>query len=323
MSAPIGYSLPRLVLVMTECTLYGAYVILFGLAVWLLPQKFHIPSVKKFIFPSIIALFAFATLNIAYNLAGEAYAIVFTIPEVEKPWMIAGQSIDSITFIFADILGDLVLFYRVYAVWGYRKRVLFPVLLLIGSIKVLGILAAIVQIHLILNEPPTGLFGNFIPSLEWIFEIVNAFSNMLMTLMIAGRVWWLSRSLQKELPSGVGQSHWYHRAVAVVTESGIIYPVYLTIDAILSSVFNLPSYVCMGTITVGIAPTLIAVRVGLGSAVDDQTLRSSIVQSDLLFAARPAHSAHALDIVVRAEDISTSSSIPNFAEDLEKRIHST
>lgn len=126
MSAPIGYSLPRLVLVMVRSPILkrketllkfftdrmhvirlvcfritlplflivpfeGAYVILFGLAVWLLPQKFHIPSVKKFIFPSIIALFAFATLNIAYNLAGEAYAIVFTIPEVEKPWMIAGQ----------------------------------------------------------------------------------------------------------------------------------------------------------------------------------------------------------------------------------------
>ncbi|KAE9389859.1 hypothetical protein BT96DRAFT_1024859 [Gymnopus androsaceus JB14] len=72
-----------------------------------------------------------------------------------------------------------------------------------------------------------------------------------------------------------------------------------------------------------IAPTLIAVRASLGSAVDDQTLRSSMVQSDLLFAARPAHSAHALDIVVGAEDISNSSSIPNLREDLEMRIHST
>lgn len=58
---------------------------------WILPQKFHISSVKKIMFPAIITLFSLVTLNISYNLVGEAYAILYTIPKNEKPWMIAGQ----------------------------------------------------------------------------------------------------------------------------------------------------------------------------------------------------------------------------------------
>ncbi|KAE9402524.1 hypothetical protein BT96DRAFT_937168 [Gymnopus androsaceus JB14] len=72
---------------------------------WILPPKFHIPSVQKFIFPAIIFLFTLATINVVYDLAGEAYATA-----VENPWMIARQFIDLITFVFADILGDSVLF---------------------------------------------------------------------------------------------------------------------------------------------------------------------------------------------------------------------
>ncbi|KAE9392807.1 hypothetical protein BT96DRAFT_260490 [Gymnopus androsaceus JB14] len=267
MPAPTSYSLPRIISVIVECMFYGAYVILFGLAVWLLPRKFYIPSVKKFIFPSIIALFALATLNIVYDLVGEAYAIGYTIPEVEKPWMIVGQFVDSITFVFADILGDSVLFYRVYAVWGSRMRVLFPMLLLIVSIKTLGILAAIVQIHYLFNEPQTGFFNPSInPGLWFVFTIVNAALSMkFMTGIIAGRVWWISRTIRKESSSFENHlSTWSYRTLAVITESGMIYPVYLTAEAILVSQFNIPNYVSMGTIVVGIAPTLIAVRVGTG-----------------------------------------------------------
>ncbi|KAE9406950.1 hypothetical protein BT96DRAFT_1014619 [Gymnopus androsaceus JB14] len=116
-----------------------------------------------------------------------------------------------------------------------------------------------------------------------------------------------------ELPSGLRSSHLYHRTLAVITEPGMIYPVYLTLLAILraQSDVEVPNYACMGTITVGLAPTLIAVRVGLGSAIDNQSLRSNILQSELLFATLPRSlSTHVLDIApVGSEDISTRSSI--------------
>lgn len=73
------------------CLCKGAFSVLFGLAVWVLPQKFHIHSVRNLIFPAIIALFTLATINIAYCLVGEAYAILFSIPVDEQKWMIAGQ----------------------------------------------------------------------------------------------------------------------------------------------------------------------------------------------------------------------------------------
>ncbi|KAE9399252.1 hypothetical protein BT96DRAFT_994057 [Gymnopus androsaceus JB14] len=116
MAVNTSYTLPRIIVVMVECILYGAYAVLFGIAAWILPHKFHVSSVKKLFLPIITVLFILATINITYDLVGEAYAILFTIPAVEKPWIKAGQSIDLITFMLADILGDSVLVRQIFAI---------------------------------------------------------------------------------------------------------------------------------------------------------------------------------------------------------------
>ncbi|KIK64117.1 hypothetical protein GYMLUDRAFT_241324 [Collybiopsis luxurians FD-317 M1] len=110
MSIPTIYSLAPLITVIVECVLYGAYVVIFGLAIWIMPQKFDVPSVKKFLFPIIIALFVLTTINIAYDLVLEVYAILYAISSPkEKAWIIAGQIINQIAFLISDILGDIVL----------------------------------------------------------------------------------------------------------------------------------------------------------------------------------------------------------------------
>ncbi|KIK52119.1 hypothetical protein GYMLUDRAFT_265549 [Collybiopsis luxurians FD-317 M1] len=244
-----------------------------------MPRKFEIPSVKKFFFPIIVALFVLATVNIAYDLVGEGYAILYTIPVTgEKTWMIAGQipwrSIDTITFAISDILGDTVLFYRVYAVWGFRKRILIPLLLIISVAKVFNILETIWSISgpIDIQSPLTKFFDKA-PNFDLGFSAINAFANMLMTLLIAGRIWWISKAVEIGYTSGMkprSKWHWYHRTVAIITESGVIYPIYLIVGACSGT----PNYACLGTITVGLAPTLIAVQVGLGSAYDNPSLHS-------------------------------------------------
>ncbi|KAF9075353.1 hypothetical protein BDP27DRAFT_1461713 [Rhodocollybia butyracea] len=183
-TAPTSYLLPRLIVVMAGCMLYGTYAVLFGLAIWILPRKFHISSIKKFIFPATIVSFILATINIFYDLVGEAYAILYMIPSNEKPWMIAGQAIDFITF----LLGDL------------------------GTSK---------------DHSPTLVLDHILHEI--------------------GRVWWLSREIRRTR---------YNFKI----ESGVIYPLFIII--MFSSL--LPNWSCLGTIVSGLAPTLIAVRVGLG-----------------------------------------------------------
>ncbi|KAF5364719.1 hypothetical protein D9757_012493 [Collybiopsis confluens] len=270
-SAPTSYVLPRLIIIMVECVLYGVYAVLFGVAIWTLPNRFHVSSVKIFFFPVIIVLFVLATLNFFYDLVGEAYAILFTIPVNVKPWMTAGETIDTLTYSIADILGDMLLFYRVYAVWGYRKKVLFPLLLLILVAKAFNVIYTAITIQDAIDvDKPLKLLPTKL-SFPDLFFILNAIANMSMTLMIAGRVWWISRTIQ----SGTGrqsQNRWYHRTIAIITESGLIYPVYLITEAALSADDLNPTTI--GIIAVGIAPTLVAVRVGSGSAYDNRSLDS-------------------------------------------------
>ncbi|KAF5376347.1 hypothetical protein D9757_008640 [Collybiopsis confluens] len=269
MEVPASYSLPRLIIVMVRCVLYGVYLVMFGFAMWILPRKFNIPSVKKFFFPVIIALFVLTTVNTVYDLVGEAYAILYTIPIEEKTWMIAGQSIDLITLILADILGDIVLFYRVYTVWGFRKKLLLPVLLVILVAKDSLSKAFSTKIDRFADYLST-LFSRDV-NIFTIFAIVDAIANLLMTFLIAGRIWWISRwtHLHRELqPLPPPPQHLYHRTIAVI---------------IWSHLSNLP----YTTITIGLAPTLIAVRVGLGSAYDNQALQTAMRSSMVFFPHNP------------------------------------
>ncbi|KIK54457.1 hypothetical protein GYMLUDRAFT_249599 [Collybiopsis luxurians FD-317 M1] len=262
MSVPIT---APLINVMAQCVLYGIYVVIFGLAIWTMPQKFNVPSVKKFLFPIIIALFVITTIDIAYDLVLEAYAILYTTSNLTKrPWMIAGLIINEIAFIISDILGDIVLFYRVYAVWGFRKRILFPLALILfvakASIIIFGVCYANSDFSI----------GFLEIKMLVTFTAVNAFANISMTLLIAGRIWWISRALQMECTSGLKPGPprpWHHKTIAIIIESGVIYPIALIVDTGL----QLPA-TSLATISVGLAPTLIAVRVGLGSTYDNQLL---------------------------------------------------
>ncbi|KIK64225.1 hypothetical protein GYMLUDRAFT_241410 [Collybiopsis luxurians FD-317 M1] len=80
MSLASIFLLPRLIMVIVECILYGIYIVLFGLAVWILPRKFDTPSVKRFFFPAIVILFFFATISLAFDLMAEVYVTLFIIP---------------------------------------------------------------------------------------------------------------------------------------------------------------------------------------------------------------------------------------------------
>ncbi|KAF9064528.1 hypothetical protein BDP27DRAFT_1333372 [Rhodocollybia butyracea] len=210
---PTSYTLPRLIVIMVRLSLFFASTSSFGLAVWILPQKFHIWSVKKFIFPTILVVFVLATINIFYDLVGEAYAIMYTIPLHERPWMIAGQHF-------------FVQFFRVYAVWGRKKLILLPLFLIILVTKLIGLFAIICNVLALDNPQKYSVVNGVI-----VDEIKRTYRGSKFT--------------------------WYNRTLAVVTESGVIYPLLF----ILELSFNFPNWSCLGTIASGLAPTLVAVRV--------------------------------------------------------------
>ncbi|KAF9075349.1 hypothetical protein BDP27DRAFT_1315922 [Rhodocollybia butyracea] len=99
---------------------------------------------------------------------------------------------------------------------------------------------------LILNDPRKYAVISLVDSnsgLFSIFNLVNVCLDTLMTLLIAGRVWWLSREIRRTRYNFKYIS-WYSRTLAVVTESGVIYPLFIII--LLS--FSAPNWSCLGTI---------------------------------------------------------------------------
>ncbi|KAF5376337.1 hypothetical protein D9757_008660 [Collybiopsis confluens] len=267
---PASYSLPRFINAVIQCAAYGAYAVIFGFAIWILPRKFNVPAVKMFFFPAIIALFFFATLNIVLNLVIEMDSILDLGEVKEKPnLIIVAVFIVEITFTLSDVLGDMILFCRVYAVWGSRKEVLFPLLavLLIAKAFELIVVATTIQMTIPKKLTFSSRVVTFYRAFVYVFAFVNAFANLSMTVLIASRVLWISRRCGLKL-------RWYHRTIAVITESGIIYPLFLIIEgAMITTSLRPPSPTTIGVISMGLGPTLIAVRVGSGSAYDHQSLR--------------------------------------------------
>ncbi|KAJ7579905.1 hypothetical protein C8J56DRAFT_1169693 [Mycena floridula] len=89
--------------------------------------------------------------------------------------------------------------------------------------------------------------------------------------LTAGRIWWITEKAQALLSEQTKKR--YNTATAVILESGIIYPLLLLVVVIIAFAFggSLGNSVFIGLIyqVVGIAPTLIIVRVGLGVTHDN------------------------------------------------------
>ncbi|KAJ6557714.1 hypothetical protein B0H19DRAFT_897896, partial [Mycena capillaripes] len=88
----------------------------------------------------------------------------------------------------------------------------------------------------------------------------------------AGRIWWISRQARNYL--GRGTQKRYLNLTAILLESGLIYPANLVIIVVVYLIPQTPTVsvlICLAVCyhIVGIAPTLIIVRVGLGVSTDD------------------------------------------------------
>ncbi|EEB94203.1 hypothetical protein MPER_07024, partial [Moniliophthora perniciosa FA553] len=94
-------------------------------------------------------------------------------------------------------------------------------------------------------------------------------TNIIVTSLIAGRIWYIGLRTSKNL----GRQHGvkYSRALVIIVESGALYSVSLFILLILYSIDNDAQIILFNWTSqiVGIAPTLIIVRVGLGLSAQD------------------------------------------------------
>ncbi|KAK7016807.1 hypothetical protein VNI00_018794 [Paramarasmius palmivorus] len=178
-----------------------------------------------------------------------------------------------------------MMIWRCYFVWGQRRKVIIVPAVLCAVNNV----AAIVFVAYFHDSIGPILLNTGLLWPDWYlytaFLSGTILTNLLLTLLIAGRIIYISR----EATRYVGKSHrnMYKTVVAITMESGLIYPTTLIIYIAFtvagselsfqplvsprSTTYSIFSTVAQYTLhqAAGIAPTLVIVRTSLGIAIED------------------------------------------------------
>jgi len=150
------------------------------------------------------------------------------------------QTAGAVVYVTNNLVADGLLIYRCYVIWNTPWITVVPLMLLLTTM----ILGYSLQLRL--------------------FFILSLSMNLFVPTLVAGRLWWIIRRIRG--PAGVATRRKGRNAMIIILESGLIYSLLVSIHMGFFH-FNDPRdeiiYAALSQV-VGIVPTLIIVRVGLG-----------------------------------------------------------
>jgi len=163
-------------------------------------------------------------------------------------------------YAIANALADAILIWRCYIIWGSSWRaVAFPCVAYVVNIG-----------GFIVGALP--LLGPSERTAVAVCIGTTFFTNVVASSLAAGRIWWISRRASYVLSQNSRRT--YANLTAILIESGCIYPISIIVVLIIFIVPTTSTISVLISIApvyhiVGISPTLIIVRVGLGVSTDD------------------------------------------------------
>ncbi|TFK97974.1 hypothetical protein BDV98DRAFT_607234 [Pterulicium gracile] len=172
-----------------------------------------------------------------------------------------------------SLLADIVLIYRCYIIWDCRWKIIALPCAVFGASGVCGYISAS---RMSLAKHGSDLFAPEIAPWLKAGGALTVVTNISVTTMIAGRIWWVSRNARNVLPGCYRAKH--NRVIAVIIESGGIYSFTLIIFTSLMRIGSQNKirivYQALAQLA-GITPTLIIVRMGLGLKPQDAAVFST------------------------------------------------
>ncbi|KAJ7893418.1 hypothetical protein B0H14DRAFT_890958 [Mycena olivaceomarginata] len=239
----------------------GIYLVLFCICIYILLNRPRNPG-NTILLVTAIALFTLATVQAVINLVLGAA----DVDGIDLPYdqLVVAT---SVVYVVNNFIADGLVIYRCYVVWNNNILVTIPpTLMLIAATgqrpfntvssssryslpQVLGI---IVSLDLNLTAYP--------------FFALSLATNVLVTILTAGRIWWICRR-SRGAYSKTAEQRRYVSAVAILIESGMLYSAtvltYLIVVSIPRvSILEEPIFQALIQI-MAIAPTLIIVRAGM------------------------------------------------------------
>ncbi|THU93799.1 hypothetical protein K435DRAFT_967145 [Dendrothele bispora CBS 962.96] len=269
-----------------ESVFYGCYAVLFGIAVSIFLRRQKLPIRAPRWYPwALVILFVLSTIVTIADLVSNALEFYegFELGGISKSMTTQDMQIldlklgfiTKIGYLLANIVGDSILIHRCYVVWSSSWTVIIAPIVISITSNCIGFAAIIMTIVIAFG----GLQRSQILSLTghadkmlFAFMSLNVINNVLLTGLIAGKIWSIMNAVDKIMSQnqrGPKLGKRYQPTVALVLESGVLYPISVLIFEILSRrVSPIPSLYQVMTQLAGIAPTLIIVRVGLGVSVN-------------------------------------------------------
>ncbi|KAJ4473005.1 hypothetical protein J3R30DRAFT_754083 [Lentinula aciculospora] len=245
---------------------YGIYLVLGGIYISL--QRQQIRSEKRFQHPfypiSLLVLFVLATAGIIVsvydveNVIQEFVVVGFTelSPESREVALVGYRTAIGALYATANWV------YRCYHVWNRKLWIsLIPAVL---SVINAGIsYAAVGAIQVGADELFATGHSHEVTvgdNLDYVFLGVNIFNNLLLTGLIAGRIWWLNR-VHSHLLGTEGRDKRLNAIASMFVESGTLYPIALIVCLIIQVKGSTATMDPILLQIVGIVPTLIMAAV--------------------------------------------------------------
>ncbi|KAJ7190176.1 hypothetical protein GGX14DRAFT_483660 [Mycena pura] len=256
-----------------DSLMYGIYLVLFLQSVQSLlsrrcaSYKFHLGCMTLlFLLSTIHVIIAWAwafTTDTATTAIYEVFSLKNPLPQLYGPNDPASvhryAPLIKALYTIANTIADGIILYRCYVIWGYNWRaIVAPGVAYVGT--VIGGIVAVLP-----------LSGDSERAALAVCIGTTFFTNVLATTLAAGRIWWICRRAAYVNRTSHRK---YFDITAILLESGLVYPAVLivTVGVFLAPATSTESVlVCMAVLyhIVGIAPTLIIVRVGMGVSTDD------------------------------------------------------
>ncbi|KAJ7131193.1 hypothetical protein C8R44DRAFT_731453 [Mycena epipterygia] len=251
-----------------ERSFSGAYLVIFGFYLHVLCT--HGIAQHRFLAASTISLFILCTAHCALQLAITTVHVRFFMDSLDNTIINNSEVQISLTeaaseiYVTSNVIADSIFIFRCYAIWGScRKIVILPIIL---TLAVAGLGYSNIKIDF-----ETGLGGGgtvlFITSVA-----TSLFTTFVLMGLTVGRIWWLARAARHTVGRKVVDR--YYTVCAMILESGALYCIggIAFLAVVLNSTGAYFDMMRSGAVLaqlVGIAPTIIAVRVGLGYSVEN------------------------------------------------------
>ncbi|KAJ7350553.1 hypothetical protein DFH08DRAFT_861744 [Mycena albidolilacea] len=156
--------------------------------------------------------------------------------------------------------------FRCHAIWNFRRQVIIFPAILIFCVAASGYADVILSL---LQGVELSTRGTSLASSVFNLSFgVSIFATVVLMCLSGSRIWWLSRVARPLIRRKM--TDWYRTVCTLILESGALYCAgaitFLVISRLTATTF-ITSGAILGQL-VGMAPTIIAVRVGLGHSVE-------------------------------------------------------